>query len=90
MRRASARREEIRAVVDAVAPKPFNLLVGSASKLTVQEIGDLGVRRVSVGGAMARAAWGGFMRAAKLLAAEGKFDGLADAAAGKDLNSLFR
>jgi 2-methylisocitrate lyase-like PEP mutase family enzyme len=82
--------DEIRAVVDAVAPKPFNLLVGSASKLTVQEIGDLGVRRVSVGGAMARAAWGGFMRAAKLLAAQGKFDGLADAAAGKDLNSLFR
>ncbi len=82
--------DEIRAVVDAVAPKPFNLLVGSASKLTVKEIGDLGVRRVSVGGAMARAAWGGFMRAAKLLAVEGKFDGLADAASGKDLNSLFR
>jgi 2-methylisocitrate lyase-like PEP mutase family enzyme len=82
--------DEIRAVVDAVAPKPFNLLVGSESKLTVKEIGELGVRRVSVGGAMARAAWGGFMRAAKLLAAEGKFDGLADAAAGKDLNSLFR
>ena len=81
---------EIRAVVDAVAPKPFNLLVGSASTLTVKEIGDLGVRRVSVGGAMARAAWGGFMRAAKLLAVEGKFDGLADAASGKDLNSLFR
>jgi 2-methylisocitrate lyase-like PEP mutase family enzyme len=82
--------DEIRAVVDAVAPKPFNLLVGSASKLTVKEIGDLGVRRISVGGAMARAAWGGFMRAATLLAVEGKFDGLADAASGKDLNSLFR
>ena len=82
--------DEIRAVVDAVAPKPFNLLVGSASTLTVKEIGDLGVRRVSVGGAMARVAWGGFMRAANLLAAEGKFDGLADAASGKDLNFLFR
>jgi 2-methylisocitrate lyase-like PEP mutase family enzyme len=82
--------DEIRAVVDAVAPKPFNLLVGSASKLTVKQIGELGVRRVSVGGAMARAAWGGFMRAARLLAAEGKFDGLANAASGQDLNSLFR
>ena len=82
--------DEIRAVVDAVAPKPFNLLVGTASKLTVKEIGDLGVRRISVGGAMARAAWGGFMRAAKLLAEEGKFDGLADAASGKELHSLFR
>jgi 2-methylisocitrate lyase-like PEP mutase family enzyme len=82
--------DEIRAVVDAVAPKPFNLLVGSASKLTVKEIGDLGVRRVSVGGALARAAWGAFMRAASLLAAEGRFDGLANAASGPDLNSLFR
>jgi 2-methylisocitrate lyase-like PEP mutase family enzyme len=82
--------DEIRAVVDAVAPKPFNLLVGSASKLTVKGIGDLGVRRVSVGGALARAAWGAFMRAASLLAAEGRFDGLANAASGPDLNSLFR
>ena len=82
--------EQIRAVVSAVAPKPVNLLVGSASKLTVQEIAALGVRRISVGGALARAAWGGFMRAARLLAEQGKFDGFADAAPGKELNSLFR
>jgi 2-methylisocitrate lyase-like PEP mutase family enzyme len=81
--------EQIRAVVSAVAPKPVNLLVGSASKLTVQEIAALGVRRISVGGALARAAWGGFMRAARLLADQGRFDGFTDAASGKELNSLF-
>jgi 2-methylisocitrate lyase-like PEP mutase family enzyme len=82
--------EQIRAVVDAVAPKPVNLLVGSTSDLTLQTIAALGVRRVSVGGAMARAAWGGLMRAARTLAEEGKFDGFADAAPGRALNALFR
>lgn len=82
--------EQIRAVVAAVAPKPFNLLVGSTSELTVQAIAALGVRRVSVGGALARAAWAGFMRAARMLAEAGRFDGFADAASGRELNSLFR
>lgn len=82
--------DQIRAVVNAVAPKPFNLLVGSTSDLTVAAIAALGVRRVSVGGALARAAWGGFMRAARLLAEQGRFDGFADAAPGRELNSLFR
>lgn len=82
--------EQIRAVVSAVAPKPFNLLVGWASELTVPQIAALGVRRISVGGALARAAWGGFMRAARLIAEEGRFDGFADAAPGKELNALFR
>ncbi|TAK84267.1 MAG: isocitrate lyase/phosphoenolpyruvate mutase family protein [Betaproteobacteria bacterium] len=82
--------DQIRAVVAAVAPKPFNLLVGSASQLTLQEISALGVRRVSVGGALARSAWGGFMRAARLIAEQGKFDGFADAASGQELNSFFR
>ena len=81
---------QIRAVVAAVAPKPFNLLAGSTSELTMQAIAALGVRRVSVGGALARAAWGGFMRAARLLAEQGSFDGFADAASGRELNSLFR
>jgi 2-methylisocitrate lyase-like PEP mutase family enzyme len=79
-------REQISAVVRAVAPKPVNLLVGSASELTLRDIEALGVRRVSVGGAMARAAWGGFMRAAQAIAADGRFDGFADAAAGAELN----
>lgn len=82
-------REEIAAVVAAVAPRPVNLLVGSASEWTMDSIAALGVRRVSVGGALARAAWGGFLRAANLLAKEGRFDGFADAASGKDLNTFF-
>jgi len=82
-------REHIEAVVRAVAPKPFNLLVGSASELTMSDIAALGVRRVSVGGALARSAWGGFMRAARLIAEQGKFDGFRDAAPGQELNALF-
>jgi 2-methylisocitrate lyase-like PEP mutase family enzyme len=82
-------REHIAAVVAAVAPKPVNLLIGAASELTVQDIAALGVRRISVGGALARAAWGGFMRAARSLAKHGTFDGFAQAADGQDLNALF-
>ena len=81
--------EQIRAVVAAVAPKPFNLLVGAASPMTVAQIAELGVRRISVGGALARTAWGGFMRAAKALAEQGQFTAFADAASGKELNTLF-
>jgi 2-methylisocitrate lyase-like PEP mutase family enzyme len=83
-------REDIAAVVAAVAPKPVNLLVGSASDLSMREIAALGVRRVSVGGALARSAWGGFMRAAQSLAEQGAFDGFAGAASGAELNTLFR
>jgi 2-methylisocitrate lyase-like PEP mutase family enzyme len=83
-------REQISALVTAVAPKPFNLLIGSTSDLTLQDVTDLGVRRISVGGAMARAAWGGFMRAAQAINERGRFDGFADAASGAELNSFFR
>ena len=83
-------REDIASVVAAVAPKPVNLLVGSAGELTLQDIAALGVRRVSVGGALARSAWGGFMRAATLIVKEGRFDGFGDAASGQELNALFR
>lgn len=81
-------REEIAAVVGAVAPKPVNLLIGGALGLTVKDAAELGVRRISVGGALARAAWGGFIRAAKGLAA-GTFDAFGDAASGAELNRLF-
>ena len=67
----------------AVAPKPVNLLIGGPSDLTVSDIAGLGVRRISVGGALARAAWGGFMRTAKLIAESGSFKGFADAAPGR-------
>jgi 2-methylisocitrate lyase-like PEP mutase family enzyme len=81
---------QIAAVVAAVAPKPVNLLVGAATELTLRDFEALGVRRISVGGALARTAWGGFMRAAQMIAADGKFDGLAAAASGVELNALFR
>jgi 2-methylisocitrate lyase-like PEP mutase family enzyme len=83
-------RDEIAAVVAAVAPKPVNLLVGSTTDLTLKDIAALGVRRVSVGGGMARAAWGGFMRAAQAIAEHGVFEGFAQAASGAGLNALFR
>ncbi|HEX2672255.1 MAG TPA: isocitrate lyase/phosphoenolpyruvate mutase family protein [Polyangiaceae bacterium] len=82
-------REEIRAVVAAVAPKPVNVLVGWPSDLTLDALAALGVRRVSVGGALARSAWGGVFRAAKALA-EGRFDEFATAAPSAELNALFR
>ncbi|TDY20746.1 2-methylisocitrate lyase-like PEP mutase family enzyme [Paraburkholderia sp. BL6665CI2N2] len=81
-------REQIEAVVAAVAPKPVNLLIGSTSAFTLQDVTALGVRRISVGGALARAAWGGFMQAAQSLA-QGRFDGFAGAAPGSQLNELF-
>ena len=82
-------REQIKAVVDAVSPKPVNLLIGWASDMTQDDVAALGVRRISVGGALARSAWGGFMRAARRIAQDGRFDGFADAASGAELNGLF-
>jgi 2-methylisocitrate lyase-like PEP mutase family enzyme len=81
--------EHISAVVAAVAPKPVNLLIGFGADLTLTQFANLGVRRISVGGALARSAWGGFMRAAKLIIEEGRFNGFADAASGGELNKFF-
>ncbi len=81
--------EQISAVVAGVAPKPVNLLMGWPGDFTMQQIAALGVRRVSVGGALARSAWGGFMRSAKLIVDQGKFDGFANAASGKELDAFF-
>lgn len=83
------KREHILAIVEAVHPKPVNLLVSAPGEFTLQQIAELGVRRVSVGGALARAAWGGFMRAAQAMAERGSFDGLAGAASGQTLDALF-
>ena len=79
----------VAAVVKAVAPKPVNLLIG-ASGLSVKEAADLGVRRVSVGGSLARTAWAGFMRAAKEIAEQGTFTELAKGYPGGELNKMFR
>lgn len=83
-------REQIAAVVKAVAPTPVNLLIGFATDLTLRDVAALGVRRVSVGGALARSAWAGFMQAAQMIANEGRFDAFAHAASGAELNALFR
>ena len=82
-------RDQIAAIVRAVAPKPVNLLMGAPSGLAVQDCADLGVRRISVGGSLARTAWGGFIRAARRIMDEGSFDGLADAAPSAELNRVF-
>jgi 2-methylisocitrate lyase-like PEP mutase family enzyme len=80
---------EIEALVAAVAPKPLNLLVVRDVGLRVEDIAALGVRRISVGGALALAAWTGFIRAAQTLKSEGNFDGLANLVPYADINGLF-
>jgi 2-methylisocitrate lyase-like PEP mutase family enzyme len=82
-------RDQIEAVVKAVAPKPVNFLNGAAFGHTVADIAAMGVRRISVGGALARSAWGGFMRTAKSIAEQGSFEGFKDAANGGELNGFF-
>ena len=82
-------REEIVAVVRAVAPKPVNVLVAS-DFTTVADLASLGVRRISVGGALARAAWGGFARAAGELARAGTFGGFSTALSSAELEGLFK
>src|SRR3982074_255169 len=81
-------REQISAGVKAVHPKPVNLLIG-ASGLSVAEAAELGVRRISVGGSLARAAWGGFMRAAREMAEKGTFSELGNGYSGGELNKMF-
>ena len=82
---------QIDQIVKAVAPKPVNVLVHRADpNLTLAKLTDLGVRRISVGSALARAAWGGFIRAAQEIATQGTFSAFGDAASGAELNNLFR
>ena len=87
--------EHIRAIVQAVAPRAVNVLIGGpagitgSTGLTMADAAALGVRRVSVGGALARAAWGGFLRAAKTLAQQGTFDGFAGAMPHAELQDFF-
>lgn len=81
--------EEIAAIVKAVAPLPVNVLVSSANpELSVSRLTDLGVRRVSVGSAFARVAWGAFMRAAQSIAATGSFEAFAEAAPFSEINDI--
>jgi 2-methylisocitrate lyase-like PEP mutase family enzyme len=82
--------DEIAEIVKAVAPKPVNILVSTNNcNVTVSQLADLGVRRISVGGALARAAWGGFVAAAKAIQERGSFSAFADATPFGELNDLF-
>jgi 2-methylisocitrate lyase-like PEP mutase family enzyme len=82
--------EQISTMVKAVAPKPVNVLVYRPDpNLTLARLGELGVRRISVGSALSRVAWGAFIKAAQSIASTGKFDALADGASFVDLNEVF-
>jgi 2-methylisocitrate lyase-like PEP mutase family enzyme len=81
-------RDEIAAVVEAVAPRPVNVLVGS-DFTTVRELAEAGVRRISVGGALARAAWGGFLEAAREIAEQGTFTALSRGVPFAEINGVF-
>ena len=80
---------QIAAIVKAVAPRPVNALVGS-DFATVEQIAALGVRRISVGGALARAAWAGFLEAAREIAEHGTFTSLARAVPFDEIDGAFR
>jgi len=81
------KKDDIAVMVRAVAPKPLNVLMTGPGP-SVAELADLGVRRISVGGALARIAWGAVQAAAQQIK-DGSFAGLANAASGKNLNGLF-
>jgi 2-methylisocitrate lyase-like PEP mutase family enzyme len=82
-------RDAIRAVVEAVAPKPVNVLVSAPIGLRVADLEALGVRRVSVGSALARVAWTAFMRAARQIADHGEFGAFEGLAGVRELSELF-
>jgi 2-methylisocitrate lyase-like PEP mutase family enzyme len=82
--------EAIRAVVQAVAPKPVNVVMGLGTvSISTAELAQLGVKRVSLGSALSRAAWSGFLQAAREVAAHGTFEFARDAIAYRELNARF-
>ena len=82
--------DEITKIVKTVAPKPVNILVsGFNRELSLPQLTDLGVRRISVGSALAAVAWGAFIRAARGIATTGQFDGFADAVSFAEINEVF-
>lgn len=82
-------REQIETVVEAVAPKPVNLLMSFAGGFTVNDIAGMGVRRISVGGTLARVAMDAFMKSARALASEGSFESFAGVVSNAELNKFF-
>jgi 2-methylisocitrate lyase-like PEP mutase family enzyme len=82
-------REQIETLVKAVAPMPVNLLMSTASGLTVKDIEAMGVRRISVGGTLARVAMHAFIKSAREIAEQGKFDSFAGTISNAELNAFF-
>ena len=82
--------EEIQAIVTALSPKPVNILMSSNTGVRVADLAEMGVRRISVGSSLARAAWSGFIRAAETIAREGSFAGFDGSVSFSELNNLFR
>jgi 2-methylisocitrate lyase-like PEP mutase family enzyme len=82
--------DEIEVIVKAVSPKPVNVLMhGPSEILSVARLTDLGVRRISIGSALSRVAWGAFIRAAQSIKSTGTFDSFADAASFAGINDVF-
>jgi 2-methylisocitrate lyase-like PEP mutase family enzyme len=82
-------RGQIETVVKAVAPKPVNLLMSAPTGFTVKDIADMGVRRISVGGTLARVAMHAFLKSAREIAEQGKFDSFVDVMPNAELNKFF-
>ena len=82
-------REQIEAVVKAAAPRPVNFLAGWAMDFTVSDIAAMGVRRISVGGSLARVAMNAFIKTATEIAKDGKFDGFGGIISNPELNKFF-
>ena len=84
------KREEMQAIVSAVAPKPVNILVSSDIGLCVSDLAEMGVRRISVGSSLARSAWSGFIPAATEIAEQGSFGGFRGLTPFGELNEFFK
>lgn len=84
------RPDDIRTLIAAVRPKPINILMSANTGSSVTDLAELGVRRISVGSALARAAWTGFMRAAHAIAKDGTFTGFEGMVPFGEINELFR
>jgi len=83
-------REQIKALVAAVHPKPVNVLMSRNTGLTVADLAGLGARRISVGSSLSRAAWTAFLHAAELIAKDGSFAGFDGLIPHTEINRFFR
>jgi len=83
-------RDDIRAIVTEISPKPVNILMSANIGLRVNDLAEMCVRRISVGSSLARAAWSGFLHAAKTIAEEGSFAGFDGSVPFAELNAFFR